>query len=165
MKLTKESERALVASRILSGIPLTAISKDLNIPYVEALKVQSELDMSAVTSELTRETVHRAADNLRAELAESGAGELVSAVDEAVSAVDGLQKLNSRVQEVGLKLADRIAVISTFTEDARDVQLLADALTKIQTAFFKTGPAVNILNQTNNMSESGVSTFSQLLRD
>ena len=153
----KDTTKAVALSRIMTDVPLSDISKDLDVPYATLLKWKSEAELDEVVmapEEVTRDVVSRVATEVRGELAEG-----------ALEGVTGLTKLNTRVQEVGLKLADRIAVIANFTEDARDVQLLADALTKIQTAFFKTGPAVNILNQTNNMSESGVHTFSNLLRD
>jgi len=160
MASLNKNDQAIALSRIANGISLTETSRDLNIPYSQLLKLKDSLDVRDA-ADAPRELVTRVAEEMKQELSKADVQELEKTVD----GLGGLQLLNSRVQEVGLKLADRIAVVSVFTEDAREILMLADALTKIQTAFFKSGPAVNILNQTNNMSESGVSTFANLLRD
>lgn len=142
------------------------ITSALDIPYSKVLRWRKELQETKTKEDVQtlidvdQAVVHRAAEIVKDEFEEisDSAGELVSQV---VSKVDGLQLLNDKLQSVGLDLATHIEAMAISIEEPKDLMILVDSLSKLQTAFFSKGNNVNILNA-NGVSDTGLSLFKGL---
>jgi hypothetical protein len=159
--------------RIKAGERLADIAQDLGVPYPKLLSWRKELKEAELSGELhtlvdvDRLVVHEIAERTKRELAEiDPSGALVGEVDRVVDGVNGLQVLSAKLQAAGLKLAQKITNLSEVTDNARDINLLVQALAQLQTAFFAKGVTnnINVLQQ-NGVGGEGLSAFRSLLRD
>jgi hypothetical protein len=144
MKEITKDQRTEILGLLASGRGSKEVAEGLDLPYPSVLRVKREHDEAYEEG-----LVHEA---LPPTLAQS-----------LVLDTEGC--LEEEVQLSAVHLTRRIIEVSNRPGlEAREVQVLADALAKIQTAFFnQSSTNVNVLSQT-AISSSGLGAFSELLK-
>ena len=171
-KLTEEATRTKVLTMVEEGVEANEIAKTLDIGYPKVLRWRREYseakEEGAVASilDVDRTVVAEIVETVKSNKLNVIDAELNDLADQTVERIDGLRLLDEDMQQAGRRLAQRIASAANSADlEARDVLNLADALAKLQIAFFSKGASVNVLNQTNNMSDNSLSTFAGLMKD
>jgi len=168
---TREEIKVDVLAKLNQGTKAKTVAEDLNIPYATVLKWRREYAEAKADGEVASlvnvdsVVVHRVAEQAKEDLAFLG-DETAALVEATEGKIEGAQLLNIKVQDAAKELAAKISEATNRPGiEARDISLLADALTKLQTSFFNKGATnINVLNQ-NNMDGSAMSTFQTLFKD
>jgi len=171
-KMESEAMRSRALNMLINDVKPKDVAAELDISYPKVLKWLREYkeakEDNAVISllDIERSVVHDVVEEVVKPKLAMIDEELEEVVDKTVMRVDGLRLLDTELQFASTRLAKRIAAAANSEDlEARDILGLSDALSKLQIAFFAKGTSVNVLNQTNNMSDNSLSTFAKLMKD
>jgi hypothetical protein len=135
-------------------------SEILNVPYTSLIKLRKQFDLTKDDEVIAALfNADEVAFHTFIELAKANACELTgelltveqtesldAAIDKIGKGVQGLAKLETELQDTATIVARSIRVLALTSESADSIVKLADALAKIQTAFFSKGTNVQIAN-------------------
>ena len=152
--------------RIEDGAKMTELVIELGVEYTKLLRWKRELKLAKENGTLSQLldvgplALENAADQIKHGLVDLGAHDedlaaIEGELEEAIAGVDGLQKLNDKVQATAMTLTKRISGMAHAGNlEPKEVSLLVDSLTKIQTAFFSK-PGIAILTPNGEPSPLG----------
>ncbi|MDX1810306.1 MAG: hypothetical protein R3240_00040 [Gammaproteobacteria bacterium] len=161
-----------VLADLRQGSEPKALVQKYGIPYPKILRWRRELKKAEEDKSVTdlldvdKIVIHEAAERVKQDLAKlensDETKELSKAVDDAVSSLDTLSLLNSKLQATALALLNKISeALEEEVIHTKDIIALASALGSLQTAFFnKAGTQIAIFN--GQSSEKEVSRFKDL---
>lgn len=167
--MTKEQEKYNIVSRLLNGDAPKDVSEALDVPYSKVLRLNRELKDAqeantlnefiamdeAVMAELMEGIAARAPDALQ--------GEVVAAVANVSEAKSTMEVLSHDLQVTAKVITTRIKVAASTVEHVSELDVLADALCKLQNAFFnKNSTQVNVQN---NYGSDGAPKYGAFLSD
>ncbi len=162
------SDKYVALVRLFEGEEPKVIADELGLSQGTVYRYKKELttaqDEGKVNSLLAAEQgaldnmAQQAVADMPSVLAE---GELVEA-NAVIDGVKGLARLEADLQQTASKINCRIRLMAGTAESVGDVVDLAEALCKLQSAFF--GKGTQVLIQNNNNS-GGTETYGQFLSD
>ena len=148
---------------------LREIAGDIGVPYSRLLKWRKEMREAVEEGNIhalvntDQVILHRVAEEVQHELEEIAPTEaeaIEGDIAQVLTGIEGLNVLSDDLQKVALVIAKKLSGMALLLSDPKDVLLLVESLTKLQTAFFAKGTSVTVNNQQNNYSEHQVSKFS-----
>lgn len=154
--MSEDQTKLEAISKIHAGAKLVDLVTELGVPYPKLLKWRKELkeaeetgtvssliDIEAVVVQEIADTIQQELLDIAPDEAEAIEGEVTS----TVKGISGLQLLDKQIQTTAITLTRRIGELVDGRElDSREILVLTEALTKVQTAFFnKPGISVHLL--------------------
>lgn len=169
---TKLSALALISA----GEDLKDIVDKLEVAYPTLKRWKDELELAQTNQNIAglvdvdQVMLHRIAEETKQDLIDLASdGKDIAEIDEAihgiVESIDGYNLLNTKLQTVALRAADRVNNLIDSGTGIGDLKLLVETLALIQNAFFnKPTTNINMLNQHTNVSNTQVNNFKGLKR-
>lgn len=146
------------------------VARQLSIPYPTVLKWKPEAE--SIKYKVDLETVLDVDKVILHELAESTKDKLNELVEEGselveqvLTKIDNIGILQTNLQLSGTAVLIKINDLIEKCNNADDILILVEAISKLQTAFFSKGANVNVLNMPGSQqSESQINAFKSLQR-
>lgn len=154
-KIPEETKLAIMG-KLHAGVAPRALVEEFKVPYPTVLKFKHELKDATAQGQLhtlinvdeiiVESVAHQVAEELTA-LSPEEAKEIKAAVGEVTEGAKGLNVLNTSLQTTALKVAGKLnEKVDERNLELKELNLVVDSLTKLQTAFFNKGTQVNIQN-------------------
>lgn len=124
--------------------------------FIQDLVNVDEVVVQKIAQEVKEDLVELVADKKDIE-------EIEEAIEGTLESIDGYKALDTTLQDVAIKLAEKILVIVDNTATPESLLVLVEALTKLQVSFFnKPVASISVTNNQKNVSNTQVNQFSSL---
>lgn len=168
MAKLSESLKYELMGKIHAGVPLRDLVQSSGIKYPKLLALRHELKDARANGTLSdlldveELVVSRVKEEIMQDAKALGMEEAIEGeVLEATSAINGAQLLDSKLRTTAMNITTKLGRMAHETSSASELVFIAEALCKMQTAFFNKGTQVNIQNNLNGED----SRFKRFLQD
>ncbi len=168
-------EKIAAFGKFKIGMTAREVSEDMGIPYSKILRWKNELKTAETNNEVInlldveQALISDIAEQTKHELEELGADTeaLEGELDTAKGKIDKYKQLNEKLNATAVKLTDKINTLAASSIEIKELQMLVQSLTALQTAFFSKPTQVAVFpgGSSGEMSGTAVSKFASLKRD